>query len=107
MLALLVDVVLLAVVFGMDAHYLESSTAASARIYARIRRMRRLGVGAHRGGKAYFGLPMAPWWGGVGPIFWRQMTTASRGAGRLVLAAATFTFTLTAVWTAALCPKRS
>src|SRR5262249_44953622 len=30
-------------------------------------------------------LPDLPWWGGVGPIFWRQLTGALRGLGRLVL----------------------
>jgi Putative ABC exporter len=101
LLALLVDVVLLGVVFGMDAQYMEASVSASARIYARIQRMRRVGPGAARDGRALFSLPMAPYWGGAGPIFWRQMTTASRGAGRLLLAVATFTIALTAVWTAA------
>jgi Putative ABC exporter len=99
LLALLVDVALLGVVFGMDAQYMEASVSASARIYARIQRMRRVGPSAARDGWAVFSLPMAPFWGGAGPIFWRQMTTASRGAGRLLLAAATFTIVLTAVWT--------
>ncbi len=101
LLALLVNVVLLGAVFGMDAQYLEASVSASARIYARIQRVRRVGPAASRDGRAFFGLPMAPWWGGAGPIFWRQMTTASRGAGRLLLAVATFTIALTAVWAAA------
>jgi hypothetical protein len=101
LLALLVNVVLLGVVFGMDAQYMEASVSASARIYARIQRMRRVGPAAARDGRALFSLPMVPYWGGAGPIFWRQMTTASRGAGRLLLAVATFTIALTAVWTAA------
>ena len=42
LLALAVDCVLLAVVFGLDADYLEASAAASARIYARLQRMRRV-----------------------------------------------------------------
>ncbi len=101
LLALVVNVVLVGVVFGMDAQYMEASVSASARIYARIQRMRRVGPAAARDGKAFFSLPMTPWWGGAGPIFWRQMTTASRGAGRLLLAAAAFAVALTAVWTAA------
>ena len=52
LLALAVDLVLLAVVFGLDAHYLEASASVSARIYARIQRMRRVGPSAARGGKA-------------------------------------------------------
>jgi hypothetical protein len=30
-------------------------------------------------------VPGLPFWGGVGPILWRQLTTALRGIGRLVL----------------------
>ncbi len=100
LLALAVDLVLLAVVFGLDAHYLEASASASARIYTRIQRMRRVGPsGAVRGGKALFGLPMAPWWGGAGPILWRQLTTATRGAGRLLTVMAIFALAMTALWT--------
>ncbi len=83
LLALLVDVALVGVVFGLDVQYMEASAAVSARIYARLQRMRRVGPAASREGKARFGLPMLPWCGGAGPIFWRQLTTASRGAGRL------------------------
>src|SRR5262249_5153329 len=32
-----------------------------------------------------FSVPVLPYWGGVGPIFWRQLTAAWRGAGRLVV----------------------
>ncbi len=100
LLALAVDLVLLAVVFGLDARYLEASASASARIYARLQRMRRVGPsGAARGGKALFRLPMAPWWGGAGPVFWRQLTTATRGAGRLLTAMAIFALAMTAMWT--------
>ncbi len=100
LLALAVDLVLLVVVFGLDAHYLEASASASARIYARIQRMRRVGPsGAARGGKALFGLPMPPWWGGAGPILWRQLTTATRGAGRLLTAMVIFALAMTALWT--------
>jgi Putative ABC exporter len=100
LLALLVDMILLGVVFGLDADYLEASVAASARIYARLQRARRVGpAAAARGGTVRFSLPMAPWWGGAGPIFWRQLTTATRGAGRLLLATAVFGLAMTAVWT--------
>ena len=83
LLALLVDLALVGLVFGLDVQYMEASAAVSARIYARLQRMRRVGPAASREGKARFGLPMPPWCGGAGPIFWRQLTTASRGAGRL------------------------
>jgi hypothetical protein len=46
------------------------------------------GVGPtlRRAGRTRVGLPMGPWWGGAGPIAWRQLTTGPArlrpGAGR-------------------------
>lgn len=81
-LALLVDLGLLGVVLTLNAGFLEASAAASARMYEKIRRARRGGItGAEVATK--FALPMLPWWGGVGPNFWRQLTTASRSPVRL------------------------
>lgn len=85
-LAVLVNLVLAGVVFALDARYLESAAASSARIYDRLQRLRRGGMAAGgTGGTARFGLPGPPQWGGVGPIFWRQLTTAVRGLGRLAV----------------------
>jgi hypothetical protein len=85
-LALLVDLALLGVVFALDAHYLESAAASSARIYAQIQRFRRGGLAAAgRGDAVPFRLPDFPYLGGVGPTVWRQLTTASRGMGRLIV----------------------
>jgi hypothetical protein len=86
-LALLVNFTLLAFVFGLDAHYLEAAATTSERIYSQIQRIRR-GEAVQMGlssGKVLFSLPDFPWWGGVGPVLWRQLTTASRGLGRLVV----------------------
>jgi Putative ABC exporter len=85
-LALAVDLVLLGVVFALDANYLEAAAASSARIYGQIQRFRRGGMAAAgRGGTARFSLPDLPYLGGVGPVLWRQLTTASRGLGRLAV----------------------
>jgi ABC-2 type transport system permease protein len=88
-LAALVNVALTGLVFALDAQYLEASAVASARIYARAQRLRRGGLGSgeglRRGGKVRLGLPMPPWMGGIGPLAWRQLTTALRGADRLLL----------------------
>src|SRR5262245_23933922 len=88
-LATLVDVMLVGVVFALDAQFLEASATASARIYARMQRLRRGGLGAGEGlrrdGKVRLNLPMLPWLGGIGPMVWRQVTTALRGADRLFL----------------------
>jgi hypothetical protein len=85
-LGLAVDAALLAFVFALDAHYLEASAAASARVYARIERMQRGGVGPSlgRAGRSRVGLPILPWWGGAGPIAWRQLTTALRDSTRVL-----------------------
>ena len=78
----LVDLVLVGVVFALDAQYLEAAAATSARIYARMQRLRRGGMGSgeglRRGGTVRTSLPMLPWLGGIGPIVWRQLTTAAR-----------------------------
>jgi hypothetical protein len=85
-LAMLVNLGLLGVVFALDAHYLEAAAASSARIYSQIQRFRRGGMAAAgQGGSARFGVPDLPYWGGIGPVLWRQLTTAVRGLGRLVV----------------------
>ena len=87
-LALGVNLVLLLLALGLDAHYLETAASASARIYSRIEQMRRGGSAATLRGssKARFELPTLPWWRGAGPIAWRQLTSAIRDFARLLLA---------------------
>jgi hypothetical protein len=81
-LGLAVDLAFLGLVMTLNSQFLEASAAASTRIYDKIRRARQ--------GEAWTGepaskipLPMLPWWGGVGPTFWRQLTTATRSPSRL------------------------
>jgi hypothetical protein len=87
-LSLLVNACLLGIVFALDAHFLESSAATSARRYAKIQRMRGRSVGGEEGTpsgkKKHLSIPFLPWWGGIGPIFWRQLTVAGRGLGKLL-----------------------
>jgi hypothetical protein len=88
LLAAVVDGALLGGIFALDAQYLEGAAAASARVYARIQRLRGRAVQEAEpaaGRPARWSVPGLPWWGGVGPIFWRQLTGALRGLGRLVL----------------------
>jgi hypothetical protein len=85
---LLVNVLLLGVVLRLDANYLEASAATSARVYARLQRLKRGGLagdGAGGGALLRFSLPAFPYWGGIGPTLWRQSTTALRGLGRLLV----------------------
>lgn len=92
LLALAVNALLFALVFLLDAQYLESAAAASERLYARLQRVRSSGALAATGGGWRLRLPDLPWWGGAGPLAWRQLTAASRGLrpllGFLVLFAA-------------------
>jgi Putative ABC exporter len=86
-----IDCLLIVIVLALDAHYLESAAAVSERIYTQIQRLRR-GEGAGLSlwgnkGTARWSLPGLPWWGGIGPIAWRQMITATRNLGRLALLA--------------------
>lgn len=80
-LTLGVNLLLLLLVLALDAHYLEVSAAASERQYARLQLLRQGGVAAASGplqGKPRWSLPGFPFWGGVGPLLWRQLSTALR-----------------------------
>src|SRR5262249_12515407 len=92
-----VDLALMLLVFVLDVQYLEASAAASARIYAQLQRVRSGGVFAAMrgpGGRARFSLPGLPWWGGIGPVAWRQLVTAVRSLRGLLLFLALFTAAL-------------
>lgn len=91
-LCLLVDLCLLAVVFLLDARYLEAASAASERVYARLERMRAGPAAAlsTASGSAHFSLGDAPWLGGAGPIAWRQALTAFRNLKGLFFIVVTF-----------------
>jgi hypothetical protein len=76
-----VDAALIALVFALDASYLEAASASSARRFAKLQRLGGGGGGfrsmaTRKTGRFRFRPPNAPWWGGVGPNLWRQMTAA-------------------------------
>jgi hypothetical protein len=78
---------MVALIFALDAGYQEASAAASARIYARVQRMRGRTVAGDdsvKSGTLRWSVPDLPYCGGIGPIFWRQLTSALRGTGRLI-----------------------
>jgi hypothetical protein len=88
-LSLGVNLVLLVIVFMLDVDFLEAAATGSARLYARLQRMRGRpetsgADGVPSTGAVRFSLPALPWLGGVGPIVWRQLTTAIRNWGRLI-----------------------
>jgi len=84
----LIDAGLIGLVFALDARYLEAASASSGRRFARLQRMGGGGgvrsVATRRAGLLRFRPPAAPWWGGVGPNLWRQMTTALGDPARMV-----------------------
>lgn len=84
-----VNAALLLLLFGLNASYYEQSAAASAYFYARLLRARGQSVTvepvAGKEKRARFTLPMFPYLGGAGPIFWRQLVTALRSLGRLAV----------------------
>ena len=84
----LIDLGLLGLIFALDASYLEAASASSARRFAKLQRLGGGGGGIRSMGKRPTGRfrfrpPNPPWWGGVGPNFWRQMTGALGDPGRL------------------------
>ena len=77
--AMSIDAGLLALVFLLDAGYVEAAAAASERRYARVQRMRSGGITAvDNPTRIRYSVPNLPWWGGIGPVAWRQLVVASR-----------------------------
>lgn len=80
-LAALLNGGLVSLIFLLDAHYIETATAASERRYAKIKQVRAggfLSLGMSK--TSSWHLPQLPWAGGVGPIAWRQLTNAARSS---------------------------
>jgi hypothetical protein len=85
-LAIFINLVLLFVVFYLDADYLEAAAAKSQVVYERLQRVRKGGLSAFTrpGKKARGALPTFPHLAGVGPIAWRQATAALRNSKGLL-----------------------
>jgi hypothetical protein len=86
-IALGIDVLLVFVVFYLDADYLEAAAARSQVLYDRLQRVRRGGglaaIGAPAKGR--WAMPRLPYWAGAGPVVWRQGTTALRNSKGLLM----------------------
>src|SRR5262249_33286567 len=95
-LSLAIDMVLVIGVLALDAHYLETAAVASERAYVRLERIRQTGhvaLGAPAA-RARFARPGLPCWGGIGPLAWRQLTTAIRSPRALIGVVLVFAITL-------------
>jgi Putative ABC exporter len=85
-LALAIDLLMLAVVIGLDANYMETAATLSLRRYERFNRLRRGGVAGMTGrATTRFSVKPLPYFGGAGPIVWRQLTSAVRNSRGLFI----------------------
>lgn len=78
--ALAIDLGLLALIFKLDADYIESAAHVSQKLYERIQQMKQGGgLALPVSAKASrMRLGRLPWLGGVGPLAWRQVLIAMR-----------------------------
>lgn len=75
---------LFALIVLFDAEYRETAIRVSQRMYGRMQRAQRTGMGqvsVSSGGRS---VPHLPWFGGAGPIIWHQCTNVVRN-GRSIL----------------------
>lgn len=78
-LSVAIDVLLVAIVLRLDANYLETAAATSQKLYERVQRARHGGGLVLSGSsRARWTIPRLPWFGGVGPIAWRQILKTLR-----------------------------
>jgi hypothetical protein len=77
-----IDAFLVVLILRLDANFLESSIAASQKLYQKLERARRGQVLANlaQPSAARWHLPQFPRCRGAGPVAWRQITAALRGA---------------------------
>jgi len=73
------------VIVGLDAEYRETAIRISQRIYTRIQHAQRSGMAPAvvKAGKRR--MPLLPWWGGTGPIIWRQCVNAIRNSRSMLM----------------------
>jgi hypothetical protein len=84
--AILINLLMLALVIGLDANYLETAATVSQKRFERRQRARGGGVAVLReGSESRFRVMQLPRWGGVGPIAWRQLIGAVRSSRALLI----------------------
>lgn len=85
---LLTDLVLLTLVFRLDALSLESAMATSEKITARLKMAQTKGIWQAMGRAnplvAKRKIRPLPFWGGIGPVVWQKLTTTFRSSTKLV-----------------------
>jgi hypothetical protein len=76
-----INLLLAAVVLGLDANYLEASAHASQKKYAALQRWR--SGGSWRASPGRLRVPRFGWWAGAGPMAWRQTVQLLRSRALL------------------------
>ncbi len=87
-IALGIDACLFVLILALDARYLESVAVSSERFYARLERMKKGGPAIRASKprkKPWKSVPDLPWWGGIGPILWKQLLTARRDIWKMLI----------------------
>jgi hypothetical protein len=76
-----------AIAIRLDANYLETAARISQQLQERRRRVLSDGMFATPTERLVHSsrLPQPPWWGGVGPVVWRQLIQAFRGGRRALV----------------------
>ncbi|MBM3288758.1 MAG: hypothetical protein FJY92_01265 [Candidatus Hydrogenedentes bacterium] len=74
---------LYAAILALDADYMESAIARSAKLYARVERLKRGQFFSERAitRARRWSIPQLPRFGGFGPVAWRQLTGAAHAWG--------------------------
>jgi hypothetical protein len=84
--AFLIDILMLAIVIGLDANYLETAATLSQQRFERRQRARAGGAAQMTDGNgSKFHVMQLPRWGGAGPIAWRQLIGAMRSSRALLM----------------------
>jgi hypothetical protein len=84
--AILINLLMLAVVIGLDANYLETAATVSQKRYERRQRARSGGIARLTDASgSRLRIMQLPRFGGAGPIAWRQLTGALRSSRALLI----------------------
>lgn len=85
-IGLSINVLLLILIFRLDANFNDAAVRVSQKTYERMQRFRSGGVASRKPNRRSTRVPMPPTWSGIGPISWRQLVRAFRvSRGMLII----------------------
>jgi Putative ABC exporter len=82
-----INAALFGIVLAIDAEYREAAVGISQKMANRLQRARKSGMAQSSKATASWSLPRLPWFGGTGPILWRQATNVTRSSKSLIVMA--------------------